>query len=113
MSIQANLKAQLPFTGSFVGLEVYPTGKIMEVQNNAMAFSCRGPQHNFIINVTWLAEDIDKVDVQEVRKKVREIVKATQSGQDEVETTYGNYGISSPLSDLKRLLNGRCRPSDW
>lgn len=93
MSIQANLKAQLPLTGCFVGLEIYHTGKIMEVPNDAMAFSCRGPQHNFIINVTWLAEDVEKVDVQKVRKKVREIIKATQAGQEVVETTYGNYGI--------------------
>jgi hypothetical protein len=104
MSIQAELKTQLPLTGCFVGLEIYPTGKIMEVQNDAMAFSCRGPQHNFIINVTWLAEDIDKVDVQEVRNKVREIIKATQGGLDEVETTYGNYGTFSPLFSLKRVL---------
>jgi len=63
-----------------------------------MAFSCRGPQHNFIINVTWSAEDLEKVDVQEVRKKVKEIIKATQAGQDAAEITYGNYGMSAELS---------------
>jgi len=71
MSIQADLKAQLPLTGCFVGLEIYPTGKIMEIPNDAMAFSCRGPQHNFVINVSWLAEDRDKVNVEEVRKRVK------------------------------------------
>ena len=92
MSIQANLKAQLPLTGCFVGLEIYPTGKIMEISNDAMAFSCRGHQHNSIINVSWLAEDKDKVNVEEVRKKVKEIISAAEVGNSKVKTTYGNYG---------------------
>jgi len=74
----------------------------MEISNDAMAFSCRGPQHNFIINVTWLAEDVDKVDVQEVRKKVREITEVTQAGNNELEPAYGNYGM---LLDL--MMSGQ------
>jgi len=58
-----------------------------------MAFSCRGPQSNVIINVNWSADDVDKVDVGEVRKKVKDIVAAIQGGQSESEPTYGNYGM--------------------
>lgn len=111
MSIQADLKAQLPHTGSFVGLEIYPTEKIREVSNDAMAFSCRGPQHNLIINITWSAEDRDKVNVEDVTKKVREIIKATEAGKEGVETTYGNYGIIPSFQRCQELI-GRC-PGHW
>jgi len=65
----------------------------MEISNDAMAFSCRGPQHNFIINVSWLAEDRDKVNVADVRKRVKEIISAAEAGNNKAETTYGNYGM--------------------
>jgi hypothetical protein len=77
-----------------VGFELYPTVKIQEVENDEMAFSCRGPQSNVIINVNWSAADVDKVDVGEVRKKVRNIIEAIQGGQPVSEVTYGNYGKS-------------------
>lgn len=81
----------------------------MEISNDAMAFSCRGPQHNFIINVTWSAEDREKVDVRQVREKVRGIIRATQAGGDEVEATYGNYGMFQPFCNwLEKKLMNRC-----
>jgi len=92
LAIQAEFRAQIPQARHMVGFELYPTAKIQEIGNDAMAFSCRGPQSNVIINVNWSADDVDKVDVGEVRKKVKEIVSAIQGGQSESEPTYGNYG---------------------
>lgn len=92
LAIQAEFRAQIPQARHMVGFELYPTAKIQEVGNDAMAFSCRGPQSNVIINVNWSADDVDNVDVREVRKKVKEIVAAIQGGQAESEPTYGNYG---------------------
>jgi hypothetical protein len=91
ISIQAEFRAQIPQARHMVGFELYPTAKIQEVGNDKMAFSCRGPQSNVIINVNWSAEDVDKVDVG---KKVRDIVGAIQGGQPVSEVTYGNYGKS-------------------
>jgi hypothetical protein len=110
MSIQANLKVQLPLTSCFVGLEVYPTDKIMEVSDDSMAFSCRGPHHNFIINVSWLAEDRDKVDIAGVRDKVRELIEATQAGHLEAERAYGNYGMILSWLSYSKLM---CRCSNY
>jgi len=78
-----------------VGFEIYSTAKILSIPNDSMAFSCRGPQSNVLINVSWLAEDMDKVDVNEVRKRVKEIIGAVQGDRVEVEPSYGNYGMSS------------------
>jgi len=78
-----------------VGFEIYSTAKILSIANDSMAFSCRGPQSNVLINVSWLAEDMDKVDVNEVRKRVKEIIGAVQGDRVEVEPSYGNYGMSS------------------
>jgi len=93
LAIQAEFRAQIPQARHMVGFELYPTAKIQEVGNDTMAFSCRGPQSNVIINVNWSADDVDKVDVGEVRKKVKEIVAAIQGGQSDSEPTYGNYGM--------------------
>lgn len=77
-----------------VGFEIYNTNKILEVSNDTMAFACRGPQSNVIINVSWVVDDMDKVDVGEVRKKVKEIIGAVQGDQVKVEPSYGNYGTA-------------------
>ena len=77
MPIQAKLKAEIPQVETLIGLEMYHTVKIQQVGNDQMAFACRGPQSNFIISVHWSREDVDKVDVDEIRQKVRDIVPAT------------------------------------
>jgi len=95
MPIQAKLKAEIPQVEPFIGLEMYHTAKIQQVGNDQMAFACRGSQSNFIISVHWSKEDVDKVDVDEIRKKVRDIMAATKEpvGQQ----SYGNYGtVMSP-----------------
>lgn len=92
LAIQAEFRAQIPQARHMVGFELYPTAKVQEVENDAMTFSCRGPQSNVIINVNWSADDVDKVDVGEVRKRIQEIVAAIQGGQTESEPTYDNYG---------------------
>jgi len=92
LSIQAQFILDIPHAKCMVGFEVYNTNKILEVPNEAMAFACRGPQSNVIINVSWLAEDMDKVDLGAVREKVKEIIGAIQGDQVKVEPSYGNYG---------------------
>jgi hypothetical protein len=95
-AIQNDMKIQIPQAHSFVGMELYPTAKILEVSNDAMAFSGRGPQSNVIINVSWSADDLEKVNVGDVREKVGEIIKAVQGVQAQPKPSYGNYGM--PLS---------------
>jgi uncharacterized protein YuzE len=97
LSIQAEFKLDIPEAKSMVGFEIYNTNKILEVPTEAMAFACRGPQSNVIINVSWLAEDMDKVDLEKVREKVKEIIGAVQRDQIKVEPSYGNYGPFSSL----------------
>jgi hypothetical protein len=97
LSIQAQFKLNVPQAKSMVGFEIYNTNKILEVPNDAMAFACRGPQSNVIINASWLAEDMDKVDLEEVRAKVKDIIGAIQGDQIKVEPSYGNYGAFSSL----------------
>jgi hypothetical protein len=98
LSIQAQFKLDVPQAKSMVGFEIYNTNKILEVPNEAMAFACRGPQSNVIINVSWVAEDIDKVDLEEVREKVKKIIGVIQEDQIKVEPSYGNYGAFPSLS---------------
>ena len=97
LSIQGEFKVDIPQAKSMVGFEVYNTNKILEVPNEAMAFACRGPQSNVIINVSWLAEDVDKVDLGAVREKVKEIIGAIQGDQVKVAPSYGNYGTFPSL----------------
>lgn len=92
LSIQAQFILDIPQAKCMVGFEVYNTNKILEVRNEAMAFACRGPQSNVIINVSWLAEGVDKVDLEAVREKVKAIIGAIQGDQIKVEPSYGNYG---------------------
>jgi len=92
LSIQAQFKLDIPQAKTMVGFEIYNTNKILEVPNEAMAFACRGPQSNVLINVSWAAEDVDKVNLEEVREKVKEIIGAAQGDQIKVEPSYGNYG---------------------
>jgi hypothetical protein len=97
VSIQAEFRTQIPQARHMVGFEIYNTSKILEVSNDEMAFACRGPQSNVIINVSWIAEDMAKVDIGKVRKKVKEIIGAIQGDQIKIEPSYGNYGISTAL----------------
>ena len=92
LSIQAEFRTQIPQARHMVGFEFYPTSKINEVSNDVMAFACRGPQSNVIINASWAAEDVGNVDVVEVRKRVKQIILAIKGDQVEPEPTYGNYG---------------------
>jgi hypothetical protein len=109
LALQAEFRAKIPQARHMVDFELYPTAEIQEVENEEMAFSCRGPQSNVIINVNWSAEDVDKVDVGVVRKKVRDIVGAIQGDQPVSEVTYGNYGKSlhnagSDADDSKKVI---------
>ena len=97
LSIQAQFKLEIPQAKTMVGFEIYNTNRILEVPNEAMAFACRGPQSNVIINVSWVAEDMDKVDLEEVREKVKEIIGAVRGDQIKVEPSYGNYGAFNSL----------------
>jgi len=92
LSIQAQFKLDIPQAKTMVGFEIYNTNKILEVPNEVMAFACRGPQSNVLINVSWAAEDVDKANLEEVRGKVKEIIEAVQGDQIKVEPSYGNYG---------------------
>lgn len=92
LSLQVQFKLDVPQAKSMVGFEIHNTSKILEVPNEAMAFACRGPQSNVIINVSWVAEDMDKVDIGVVRGRVKEIIGAIQTDQVKVEPSYGNYG---------------------
>jgi hypothetical protein len=94
MAIQADLKLQIPQADQLIGLEMYHTAKIQQMRHDEMAFACRGPQSNFIISVHWPKEEIDNVDVEEVRKKVKDIVAATKDDDLDDEPIYGNYGMS-------------------
>jgi len=105
LQIQAEFKIQIPQIKSMVGFEICDTNKILEVSNDAMAFACRGPQSNVIINVSWIVDDMDKVDVEVVRKKVKEIIGAIQGDQVKIEPSYGNYGTSSQTKQ-KLVLGG-------
>lgn len=99
MPIQAKLKAEIPQVEPFIGLEMYHTAKIQQVGNDKMAFACRGPQSNFIISVHWSKEDVDKVDVDEIRKMVTDIVAATKEPVG--KQSYGNYGALVLLTRAK------------
>lgn len=79
MSIQAKLKSEIPQVESCIGLEMYHTVKIQQVGNDQMAFECRVPQSNITIIIHRSKEDVDKVDVDEIRQKVRDIVPATKN----------------------------------
>jgi hypothetical protein len=94
IAIQARFRSEIPQARHMVGIELYPMDKVVAVPNDAMAFCCRGGHSNVIINVSWAAEDVDKVDVGEVRKRVGEIVKALQGKEGDGQTRYGNYGAS-------------------
>ena len=100
LSIQAQFKADVPQAKTMVGFEIYNTNKILEVPNDAVAFACRGPQSNVLINVSRAAQDLDKVSLEEVRGKVKEIIEAVQGDQINVEPSYGNYGTSTSLYDI-------------
>jgi hypothetical protein len=108
LSIQAQFKLDVPQAKSMVGFEIYNTNKILEVPNEAMAFACRGPQSNVIINVSWVAEDMDTVDLEEIREKVKKIIGAVQEDQIKVEPSYGNYRAFS-----SRLRSGIGRFVDY
>lgn len=94
IAIQARFRSEIPQARHMVGIELYPMEKVVAVPNDDVAFCCRGSHSNVIINVSWAAEDVDKVDVGEVRKRVGQIVKALQGKEGDGRTRYGNYGES-------------------
>jgi hypothetical protein len=94
LAVQAEFRSKAPQAGHFVGFELQPTKRVREVSNSDMAFSSRGPQNNVIIMASWSNEDMNKVDIAEVRKSVTGTKKAIQRDQIKMEAAYGNFGMS-------------------
>jgi hypothetical protein len=93
LAVQAEFRGKDPQAGHFVGFEIQPTRKVREISNSNMAFSSRGPQNNVIIMASWFKEDMDKVDMDAVRKSVAGTKKAIQGDQNKLEPAYGNFGM--------------------
>ena len=107
LAVQAEFRSKAPQAGHFVGFELQPTKRVREVSNSQMAFSSRGPQNNVIIMASWSNEDMNKVDIAEVRKSVTGTKKAIQGDQIKMEVAYGNFGML-----LIGLVNHGREPDD-
>ena len=97
LNVQAEFRTKTPQAGHFVGFELQSTKKVREIPNSEMAFSSRGPQNNVIIMASWSKEDMNQVDIDDVRKSVTGTRRAIQGDQIKTQPAYGNFGM---------LLNG-------
>jgi len=93
LAVQAEFRSKTPKAGHFVGFEIQPTKRVCEVSNSEMAFQSRGPQNNIIIMASWCKEDMDGVDIDDVRKSMTGTKKAIQGDQIKLEPAYGNFGM--------------------
>lgn len=98
-ALQAELIKDHPSVRSMIGFELFSLKKVNTVSNDAMAFCCRGPHINVLVNLSWGHEGYngEEVDFDPVRAKGKDIVTAIQSDRLSPEAAYGNYGQSSHM----------------
>lgn len=86
----AQLIKEMPDVRAMIGYELFHLAHVNQVPNDAMAFACRGPQMNVMLNFSW--DPSAEVSLKDVRKRAKERVRIVQGEGPQSEAPYGNYG---------------------
>lgn len=93
-ALQAALLKDIPQLSSMIGFELFSLKQVNKVPNDAMAFCCRGRHINVVLTLIWghEGEGGPEPDLEQVRARGKEMIKAIQGDRMNPETPYGNYG---------------------
>lgn len=81
----------MPSLHHVVIFDVMHMGAVNSIPNDAMAFNCRGPHINVVVNMSW---EQDAIDIERVRASSKSLIEAVHGGTVSPGNPYGNYGKS-------------------